>query len=39
MFKNSISELNQIFLVVVINISISTILGILQNYSVEEMRS
>jgi hypothetical protein len=49
MFKNSNYELNQVFLIVVINISISTTLdvsllavkkkGILQNYSVDEMRS
>lgn len=48
MFNNSISELNQVFFIVVINISISTILDVsllavkkknLQNYSVDEIRS
>jgi len=48
MFKNSISELNQVFLVVSINTNISAVLDVsllavkiknLQNYSVDEMRS
>jgi len=48
MFKNSISELNQVFLVVGINTNISAVLDVsllavkiknLQNYSVDEMRS
>jgi len=49
MFKNSISELSHVFLIVGINTNISAVLDIsllavkikknLQNYSVDEMRS